>query len=209
MPNLTTTLHTDMLRGAKRAGQIDRDGLYGMQWGDPQKVQFLKYVRDNYLMPFVNPDHSAVEIGPGGGRWTKYMLAFERLYAVDFYQDLLDELQKNFRSPALVFLKNNGTDFPGVLPRSIDFVFSFGCFVHLDVPVISKYLESIAKICKASANIVIHYSDKEKDLAKRTQTFSENTPTIMRNLVIDKGYRILKEDSDIFPHSAIMLIAPR
>lgn len=208
MPDLSTRLHVNMLERARRSGQIERHGIYGIQWGDPQKLKFLRHVRDTYLLPFVCPDQVAVEIGPGGGRWTRYMLGFGRLYAVDFHQEILDELARNFRTPFLVPLKNNGTDFPGIAPASVDFVFSFGCFVHLDLWIIQKYLKSLRYIIKDHGTIVIHYSDKNKELAKKTASFGHNTPTIMRELVTKSGYVVCDEDSDIFPHSAIMRFSP-
>ena len=36
MPDLKTTLHLDMLQRARDRGWLVRDGLYGLQWGDPE-----------------------------------------------------------------------------------------------------------------------------------------------------------------------------
>jgi hypothetical protein len=65
-----------MLEEAKIIGQIERDGIYGRHWGDPDQIPALRLIRDTYLYPFINPDHAALEIGQGGGRWTKYLLSF-------------------------------------------------------------------------------------------------------------------------------------
>ena len=126
MPEFDSPMHVRMLQTAQKIGQIERDGIYGLQWGDPQTHPALRWVRDRFLLPYVNPDHSAVEIGPGGGRWTRYLLGFGHLCTVDYHQPLLDELQRNYRAPHLSTLRNNGTDFPGIPDDSVDFVFSFG-----------------------------------------------------------------------------------
>jgi ubiquinone/menaquinone biosynthesis C-methylase UbiE len=198
-----------MLQTAKAIGQPERDGLYGMQWGDPQTNPALRWVRDHYLLPYVNPDHAAVEIGPGGGRWTRYLLGFSELYTVDYHQELLDELERNFRTPNLHLVKNNGTDFPGIADQSIDFLFSFGVFVHLDLDIIEAYLRSIPRILKPNGCAVIQYSDKNKEAARKYgKGFSDTTPEIIRPLVIGCGHRVLEEDVTTLWHSSVIRFAP-
>ena len=204
MPKLDTTLHTGMLKRAQRDGQPDRDGLYGIQWGNPETHAALRTVRDHWLVPYVNPKKTAVEIGPGGGRWTRYMVGFKKLWAVDFHQELLDELGRNFSGPNISRLKNNGTDFPGIADKSVDFVFSFGVFVHLAIEVQTGYLQSLRRIIKPSTQIVIQYADFDKKPARDNDTFTENNPRMMREMVEGAGYKIVEEDNVLLWHSAIM-----
>lgn len=35
MPKLDSPMHVTMLKTARTVGQIERDGIYGLQWGDP------------------------------------------------------------------------------------------------------------------------------------------------------------------------------
>src|SRR6266576_128083 len=126
MPDLNTTLHLDMLRRSRRQRNLARrivraikkelsyGGTYGLEWGDPAVVEPLRFIRDRYLLPYVSREKSAVEIGPGGGRWTRYLLGFGKIYVVDYYPELLEEIKRNFRAPNLELIKNNGTDFPGI-----------------------------------------------------------------------------------------------
>ena len=64
-----------------------------------------------------------MDIGWGGGRWTRYLLGFKTVYAIDYYEQLLSEFRKTFnRHKHVKPIKNNGADFPGVaLNRSITF----------------------------------------------------------------------------------------
>ncbi|HXW92829.1 MAG TPA: class I SAM-dependent methyltransferase [Terriglobales bacterium] len=216
MPVLGSPLHLDMLRSSgTRSSWVVRlaravkyafhsQGVYGLEWGDPEIVEPLRFVRDRYVLPYVNPAHAAVEIGPGGGRWTRYLLGFGKLYAVDYHAELLRELSKNFHPPNLHFIKNNGTDFPGIAAQSIDYVFSFGCFVHLDTRLIEEYLQSLKGIVKSASNVVIHYSDKSKVMAQLNHSFSDNTPQKMRQIVLLAGFRIVEEDLTTMWHSSII-----
>ena len=231
MPDLDTKLHLSMLRdyglrrrlarggrafwhalrhgrprGALRAAQAAFAGpaIYGLQWGDPDTNESLRAIRDRFLLPYCDPAHTALEIGPGGGRWTRYLLGCARLYVVDFHDELLRELKKNFAEPNMVFVKNNGTDFPGVPDQSVDFVFTFGTFVHLEPDLIAAYLVELQRVLKPGANVVIQYSDKTKPVAQENEGFSDNDPARMCEMITRAGYRILEEDRDTLPHSSVV-----
>ena len=218
MPDLHSSLHLDMLRRFKRRSLMSRisdavmalrsPDLYGLQWGDPDRVEPLRFIRDQYVTPYVNPRHSALEIGPGGGRWTRYLVGFKHLHVVDYHQELIDELQKHFAAPNMTFVKNNGDDFPGVPHASIDYVFSFGTFVHLDNDLIERYLKNLAPILSADANVVIQYSDKTKIMAQLNPGFAETTPEQMRQMVTAAGYQILQEDLTTIWHSSVIRFRP-
>ena len=215
MPQLNTSLHLDMLRHWRQKRSLSRrlrralkeitsPGLYGLDWGDPDYVEPLRFVRDRYVLPYVNPQHRAVEIGPGGGRWTRYLLGFKELYLVDYHAELQEELKENFKQPNMRFILNSGVDFPGIPERSIDFLFSFGTFVHLDVSLIEQYLQNMRPILTPTATVVLHYADKTKIMALLNEGFSQNTPAQMREMVSKAGFRILEEDLTTMWHSSIV-----
>lgn len=216
MPELGSPLHLDMYEAGrvdssfaarlKRACRIllGSERIYGMQWGDPDSSPPLTYVRNHFLAPYLGPEVTALEIGPGGGRWTRYLLRTKRLYAVDFHQELLDELRSHIRADHVVFVRNNGSDFPGVPPASVDFVFTFGTFVHLDVPVIDAYLRNLRPILAPAAVVVIQYSDKNKPIARKLKAFSANDPDTMRRMVLAAGYRVYEEDTQTLWHSSVI-----
>jgi len=216
MPELDTALHLEMLRGGQRRHRLaarmkqavrlvlGTDVVYGVEWGDPESVEPLRYVRQHFLRQYITPESTVLEIGPGGGRWTRYMLSARQLYVVDYHQEMLLELRSNFDRPNMTFIKNNGDDLPGVPDASIDFLFSFGAFVHLDPEIIEGYLSNIQRVLKPTATAVIHYSDKTKPLGKRNGGFSENDPATMRRLVLSHGYSIHEEDTGTMWHSSII-----
>jgi len=216
MPGLDTNLHLDMyrayrekhswLRRLRRAARevTSPRKLYGMEWGDPEIVRPLGFIRDRYLLPYVNPMHIAAEIGPGGGRWTQYLTAFRQLYLVDYHGELLQEAGRRFHGPNITFVKNNGCDLPGIEDSALDFVFSFGCFVHLDADLIKRYLSEMHRVLKRGGNAVIHYSDQNKIMAQVNPSFSKNTPEQMRAMVRAAGFVILEEDLTTMWHSSII-----
>ena len=215
---MSTDLHLGMFAEwrsrnflAKRLRRLFRlkAPIYGLEWGDPEIVPPLQYIRDQYVLPYIDRNHVAVEIGPGGGRWTRYLLGFGKVIAVDLYSDVLDHLRNNFGSKRnLVFIRNNGSDFPGIEQGTVDFAFSFGTFVHLDVETITSYLQGLRAIMKQSGNIVVQYSDKTKVMAQLNEGFSDNDPVRMRAAVRAAGFRIIEEDTTSLWHSSVMRFTP-
>lgn len=204
MPGLKSKIHLKMLASSSRRRKPDDKSIYGLEWGDPEQDWSLKLVRDQFILPYVDATQRALEIGPGGGRWTRYLLGFREVMVVDKHRELLDELAKNFSEPNLVPILNSGTDLPGVAPDSIDFAFSFGVFVHLDAWIIEAYLKALHTVVKPSGNIVIQYSDMRKKAARRQSGFSRNNPDRMRRMVDRAGFTILEENVTALWHSAIM-----
>ena len=62
MPDLKHPLHTRMLREAKKSNQPENDGMYGLHWGDPNVVPYLRFVRDNYVYRFISPDQEVAPV---------------------------------------------------------------------------------------------------------------------------------------------------
>ncbi len=197
-----------MLAEFKSGHKAAAGRMYGLQWGDPNARSDLGAIRDRFVLPFVQRELSAVEIGPGGGRWTQFLLPFARLYLVDLHAELLEELRQSFAGENLVFVKNHGTDFPGIPERSIDFVFSFGTFVHLDLALIDAYLGNLRAILAPVADVCLQYSDKTKPAAQANQGFSDNDPERMRALARRHGYAIAGEDTATLEHSSVIHLRP-
>lgn len=179
--------------------------IYGLEWGDNATDPQLTMVRDHFLRANITPETTVLEIGPGGGRWTRYMLDAKRVIVVDPFQEMLDEHARTIDDPKIERIRNNGTDFPGVAEGSVDFVFSFGVFVHLEIDVLEAYLKSLHAILHEGSKVFIHYADKTKRVAFTNKTFGATYPSMVRALLEREGYMIVAENTTAMNHSAMVL----
>lgn len=205
MPDLKTELHINMLNNAKN--QYSSQRYYGEQWGDPEKDTKLNYIKENFILPNTNEETVALEIGCGGGRWTQYLMNCKKIYVVDYYYEMFYELDRFIQSSKIIKVKNNGNDFPNIPQNSIDFLFSFGTFVHLDIDIIFEYMSNIAQIMKPESKIFIQYSNKYKEKARQNKGFSINNHKIMESITYFLGYEIL-DFYDELEHSSCFLLSP-
>ncbi|MCC7011890.1 MAG: class I SAM-dependent methyltransferase [Planctomycetes bacterium] len=178
---------------------------FGYQWGDPDQMDCLREVRERFLLPYVDPGATALEIGCGGGRWTRDLLGFGRLYCVDIHAEMFHYLLERFGPQAHVsFVRSTGSDLPSVPARSLDFVFSFGTFVHLDPPLVEEYLRNLAPLLRPYAHVVIQYSDKRKPRAAGNPGFAPMDVELMHALLARTGFAVEEEQNETLPHSNIV-----
>ena len=69
---------------------------YGDRWGNTETDNELKTIIKKYIIPFLDKEKNAIEIGPGGGRMTKYLQDFKTIYLVDLNPNSLDYIKNDF-----------------------------------------------------------------------------------------------------------------
>ena len=198
--------------------------FYGQQWGDPdvrginylfQRIVFpwrfpgnLSRVVDIYIRPYVTSQTVVLEIGAGGGRWTKYLLEGREVLVVDLNPQFFDYLRKRFEDSLskLCFYQTTGYEMDGIDSEHVDFLFTFGSFVNIDPEGIDAYLTHIKRILKPGAVAVIQYADKKKLMGRINPGFSNMNHEKMEELVLKHGFGIVEHDLKILNHSNIVVI---
>jgi ubiquinone/menaquinone biosynthesis C-methylase UbiE len=214
-------------KGLRRFRRGDEDGHYGDHWGDPTlsglryRWHRLRYGRTqpgdlskvvkHYLRPYVTPDSVVLEIGPGGGRWTQFLVGAREVVLVELNTQFFRYLRKRFRKHKrkLTFYETSGFELEGIDDGSIDFVFSFGTFVHIDPEGIDDYLGEIARVLRPGGMCTIQYADRDKPYLHTVPDFAGfsdmNTPRL-ESLVLARGFEIAEHDRALLDHSNIVVI---
>jgi ubiquinone/menaquinone biosynthesis C-methylase UbiE len=111
------------------------------------------------LAPFL-PTASLLEIAPGHGRWTHYLLPnCESYLGVDLAESCVSICQERFAGSGARFAVGDGRSLPMAEDRSVDLVFSFDSLVHCEADVINGYLHEISRVLTADGVAVLHHSN--------------------------------------------------
>lgn len=111
------------------------------------------------------PGAEVLEIGPGAGRFTAEVLAAspKRLVLVDLAQRCLDLCRERFGELDFVeYHLNDGRSLDFLGDESIDFVWSFDVFVHVDADDLAAYVEQFRRIMRPGAIGILHYASIDR-----------------------------------------------
>lgn len=127
-------------------------------WGgsEPQWFGSL-YPRLHRLLPAA----SILEIAPGHGRWTRFLLPFcQNYFGIDLNQSCVDVCKMMFsQTPYARFESNDGMTLDAAEDGSFDFIFSFDSLVHAEIDVFHSYIPEILKKLKPDGTAFIHHSN--------------------------------------------------
>lgn len=134
----------------------DWDGK-GDEWNpsDAWKRSVVATFIDTY---FTGRD-TVLEVGPGGGRWTEFLLGkCRRLIAVDISEACVARCRQRFAgSPHAEFYVGNGDDLNVVADAAVDGVWSFDVFVHINKVQFEAYVREIARVLKPGGVALLHH----------------------------------------------------
>lgn len=102
-------------------------------------------------------DDTAVEIGCGAGRLTRYMATyFRKVYALDVSEDMISYAARHISSSNVVFITTNGSVIP-VEDHSATAAFSTHVFQHLEsTDDASTYFREIFRVLVPGGTMMIH-----------------------------------------------------
>ncbi len=102
-----------------------------------------------------------LEIGPGFGRWTRYLQEqCDHLVLVDFNENCIEACRRRFAEKSnLSYHRNDGSSLAMVADASVDFVFSFDSLVHAPRAAIEAYLSQLGKKLKRDGVVFLHHSN--------------------------------------------------
>jgi len=112
-----------------------------------------------FLARLIPNGSRVLEIGPGAGRWTEYLIPMSSaLHLVDISQTCIDECKRRFGDDSRIeFHINNGSDLACIADASIDRIWSFDCFVHIDPPAVKRYIQEFARVLSDGGIAIIHH----------------------------------------------------
>lgn len=106
-----------------------------------------------------------LEIAPGHGRWTQFLLNHcEEYFGVDIAENCVLAGMRRFSSSTRThFIKNDGRSLAMVPEESTDFVFSYDSLVHVELDVMGEYIWQICRKLTPTGAAFLHHSNAMGD----------------------------------------------
>ncbi len=143
----------------ERYGWPEAGSEWSDHWGGDPAAQWHGTIYPR-LQPFL-PASSILEIAPGMGRWTTFLLGHcEKLTGVDLTPRCVATCKERFaHEPKASFFLNDGRNLPMVEDGSVDLAFSFDSLVHVELDELAGYLNELAKKLAPDGIAFIHHSN--------------------------------------------------
>lgn len=107
------------------------------------------------------PARNIVEIAPGWGRWTRFLLSSCSSYCgFDISEKAVNECRKRFCFDRKAkFFLNDGKTIKAAKDKSIDFIFSMDSLVHAETDAIEPYIEEFSRVLSEYGTGFVHHSN--------------------------------------------------
>jgi hypothetical protein len=152
-------------------------GAGGDEWtpSEAWKASVVKCVLEKHIPT----DRGVLEIGPGGGRWT----------GVDISESCVTLCREKFgKDPKVQFIVGSGSDLQGVPDASVDALWSFDVFVHINQAEVEAYADEFKRVMTPGAVGVIHHGSVGGALGGWR---SNITRDCILKLLRDRGFEII------------------
>lgn len=157
---------------------------------------------NNIIYPKIKDylDGEILEIAPGHGRITDYLLKYSNsnsLSIVDLNETCILKCKELFGDRIKKYSVNNGKNLNDFENNSFDFIISWDSFVHMDKYVIQSYLNEIYRVLKPNGVSYIHHAslyggsiESRSNIAGRSNMSSE----IFKEMVENSKLKLISQE---------------
>lgn len=147
------------------------------------------------------PAPRVLEIAPGYGRWTQFLLTHcVEYFGVDLSEKCIDVCKRRFSAYTRSrFITNDGASLAAIPDGYIDLVFSFDSLVHAELDVIREYIWQICSKLAPTGTAFLHHSNGlgeacDPNEARRGARAMSVSSALVRQLVEDCGGRVVVQE---------------
>ncbi len=165
----------------------------GEEW--TPNVEWKSALVNRFLNVYVPEGGTAVEIGPGGGRWTEFLLRrSQTLFVVEVSERALDLCRTRFGGyPNVQFLLTEEPKIE-VADSTVDAIWSYDVFVHINQSDTRTYFREFARILKSAGHVVIHHPGPlDRNAQVRPGTRSDLTDQMVLTFARENGLDLVEQ----------------
>ena len=164
----------------------------GEEWSNADHPGWKNGVVEQVLKPNVPKGSRILEIGPGSGRWTQHLLEqASHLILVDLTPKCIEMCKDRFAEyDHIEYHVNNGRDLNIIESSSVDRIWSYDVFVHIQQADTEGYIQEFSRILAPGGRAIIHHGRfGKRDIGFRSDLTSE----AMRAMCEDYGLKVIEQ----------------
>lgn len=133
-------------------------GILGEEWAPPEHTRFIF---ERFAEPYLHPEARVVEIGPGGGKFSRQIVErCQELFLVDISRKMIERANAACAGRARELLVQDGR-LDALESQSIDLVFSYDVFIHLEAEEVFRYFAEVNRVLENGGTFSVHSSTYE------------------------------------------------
>jgi SAM-dependent methyltransferase len=165
----------------------------GEEW--TRNPEWKERIIREFLIPHVPQGATVLEVGPGGGRWTDLLQRRAgKLIVVDVAERALALCRERFSTCSHIeYLLGDGRTID-VPDNSIDVIWSFDVFVHINPPDARAYFREFRRILKPGGHAMIHHAGPPlQGYRRRPGWRSDLTDAMIRDFVQENDLTLISQ----------------
>jgi ubiquinone/menaquinone biosynthesis C-methylase UbiE len=130
----------------------------GDEWGSSDLTNAIIH---QYVKPHLQADAIVLEIGCGSGKFSEKLASLcKLLICSDVSEKMLERAKHRLQGMTNIhFEKLNGLDLHQWASESVNFVFAFDCFVHIEIEDTYCYLQEIKRVLTPGGVGLLHFAN--------------------------------------------------
>jgi SAM-dependent methyltransferase len=173
----------------------------GDEWTDQAAFCGVAYslwkqdIVDTFIVPRVARNSTVLEVAMGHGRWTPFLARRAQRYAgIDLSPSCVNFCRKRFAHLTNVdFYPTDGRGLSLIASGSVQFVWSFDSFVHIEPDVMEDYMGEFARVLSPGGQCSIHHPGTPTRGQRASGGRSELTADLFARIANASGLRVLSQ----------------
>ena len=171
----------------------------GERW--TKSPDWKERILQELMLPNLVEGGTAVEIGPGGGRWTDVLRQrCSKVHVVDVSERALEICRERFADSTNIEYHITEGSRIEVPDATIDSIWSYDVFVHIDPVTTRSYFREFQRVLKPASRAVIHHPGpalSRLKQARRDAWRSELTDRMVARFAEEFGLRLVLQSNEL------------
>jgi len=150
-----------------------------------------------FLFPYLGPGRTVLEIGAGHGRWSDIIAPRTEggtLHLVELSPRCAEFLRERYKDrPGVRVCANDGRSLPMAASGSVDFVWAFDTFVHVEEAETRAYAAEFSRVLKTHGMGVIHHPGSPTPEQRRNGCRSMVTSASFARALVERGLFVVRQ----------------